>query len=108
MEIVEPIAQNHRPAPECRADDLVDDLGPGRLVDEQLGAIAHGLVGRVKHDGAQSLAHGGAPGLAQAHHLAAGVFQKPCEEADLRRFAGAVAPLEGDEDARVRGRCHSC
>ena len=71
-------------------------------------AIAHGLVGRVKHDGAQSLAHGGAPGLAQAHHLAAGVFQKPCEEADLRRFAGAVAPLEGDEDARVRGRCHSC
>ena len=65
-------------------------------------------MGRIEHDGAQSLPHGGAAGLAQTHHLATGIFQKSGEEAYLRRFAGAVAPLEGDEDARVPASGHRC
>ena len=71
----EAVAQHHGAALEGRPDDLGHDLGAGGLVYEQLGLVGQVLVLRIQHHGAQLLAHGGAAGLAQAHHLAAALAQ---------------------------------
>ncbi len=103
--VVEPIAQNHRPAPECQADDLVDGPGPPRKMSSSARSLMASGPGQTRRRAKPR------PRRCQARagcHLAAGVFQKPCEEeADLRRLP-APSPPRGDEDARVRGRCHSC
>ncbi len=104
--VVEPVTQHDVAPAERGLDHLVDNLGAGRLVDEQLGPVAHGAVGRIEHHAPQRLAHCRAARLAQAQHRAPMLFQKPREEADLGGLAHPVAPLEGDEDAARRCGLH--
>ncbi len=97
--VEEAVAQHHGAPRQSRRDHLVDDLGPSRLVNEQLGPVAHGAVGRIQHHAPQGLPNGCAARLAQTYHLAAGPFQQPGQKADLGRFPRPVTALEGDEQS---------
>ena len=95
------VAQHHGAARKRRHDHFADQLRARRLVDEQLGRIAHVHVFRAEHHAAQLFAHVGAARLAQAHNLAAHGGKRVGQKADVRGLARPVAAFERDEHAAL-------
>ena len=99
--VVEAVAQDDLAGRERRSDDLVDELGSARLVEQDLRRDAQLRVVGVEQDAAHRLADDGTARLAQHAHGQSGGLELLGEEPDLRRLAGALTALEGDEGARA-------
>ena len=62
--VVKTVADDHRARGERGFDDLMHELGTGRLVEQKLAGIAHLGVGGIEQEGANRLGDGGAARLA--------------------------------------------
>src|SRR5579862_1761623 len=84
-------------------DDFVDVLGARGEHQRHLGHRSEACSGRVENDVADFLSGGRAARFARYDDRDAARAQRPGEFFDLRAFAGAVEPFEGDELAAMRG-----
>ena len=80
-----------------RADDLLDQLRPGRHVEQHLAAAIDPQVLAVEQKLAHRLAERGAPRVAAGHHLAALIAEPLAKQGRLCALAGAVAAVDGEE-----------
>ncbi len=94
-----PVGDDDRAPFEGGADHAVDVLGAVGGEHQRLGAVGEARGGHVQDDRAQPLADGGGARLASHHDLVALAADPGGERLDLGRLPGAVAALQGDEEA---------
>jgi hypothetical protein len=94
------VAQHHRTPLQGRADDLLDQLGPGGGEQQRLGPRMQLDLGVQDHR-PDPLPRRRAARLARDHHLAAPALQRSPQQLELGRLAGALDPLEGDQAAGI-------
>src|SRR6266508_1474392 len=95
------VAQDHGPAVQGRADDLLDELGPGGGEQQRLRPRVHASRGGVEQDLADALPERGASGLPGDDHLPAEPLEVPPEPPELGGLAAPLDALERDEPART-------
>src|SRR6266545_3800741 len=98
------VAQDHGPAVQGRADDLLDELGPGGGEQQRLRPRVHASRGGVEQDLADALPERGASGLPGDDHLPAEPLEVPPEPPELGGLAAPLDALERDEPARTGDR----
>lgn len=97
--IEEAVAQNDRAAGDGRPYHLLDMVGAGGREKDCLHLGTERLGGAREQDMPYRFGSCRAAGLARDDDVMAGLAQCPGESGDLRRLAGALAALEGDEEA---------
>src|SRR6185295_2810375 len=95
--IEKPVAEDDLPLLERRFDDLVNELGARRHVQERLAFLAHRLVADIEQDVPDLFADQNPAGLAHKDDGHAFSLQVLADELDLRAFPGAFRTFEGDE-----------
>jgi hypothetical protein len=105
--VVEAIRDDNPAGFESGEDDLLDVLGAGREVQEQLGNRPQVCRGGVQQNPADLPADARAPGLLRAYHLVAGCGEPLAEHSQLGGFAAAVDSFEGQKSARPGGHVTS-
>ena len=83
---------------QCRADDLVDQLGPGRHVQQHFAAPTDRCRCITRQQQlANSLAELRAAGIAANDHIVSAPAERVAEQADLRRFSHAINAIEREK-----------
>lgn len=82
-----------------RSDEALDQLGSAGHVEQHFAAHAHRLVVMFEEDGADVFADDGAAGLADLARVEPALSKFGDQTSELGGLAGAVRPVEDDEDA---------
>ncbi len=97
--IVKAVAEHGRALVERRPDQRVDMIGTGGRKQHRFGLLAERFGGARQQDVAHRFGAGGAARLAGRQRRDAALAERLVEQRDLRRFADALATLEGHEQA---------